>query len=95
MTTTNITSTDPEIAATERLYARPRRPRPRLAQRRRTTQCRARRLIHQLEQLGHTLTLEPQQLEERACGPSFAPVVPDSHLDVTRCFRAVRWPTGR
>jgi hypothetical protein len=30
MTTTDNTSTDPKIAATERLYARPRRPRPRL-----------------------------------------------------------------
>jgi hypothetical protein len=59
MTTTNITSTDPKIAATERLYARLRRPRPDWAQRRRCTEYRTRRLIHQLEQLGHTVTLEP------------------------------------
>jgi transposase len=32
---------------------------PDWAQRRRSTEHRTRRLVHQLEQLGHTVTLEP------------------------------------
>ena len=54
---------------------------PDWAQRRRSTEHRTRRLVHQLEQLGHTVTLEPAVIN----GPSARASPwwsPDSHLSL-------------